>query len=201
MTHLITEINPGLPIHNYEDDIQYPGTHEYLEKLASLFGWRIQYHRPPTSNLEKIKQEKINICEPIRRNRKISFDDIYWQHIENMERQYTGCFLGLRKQESRARLMNYAQRGALYRKKNGITICCPLATWDGRDIFAYFLSRDIPIFYIYLNCKFRSPERIRQTWYIPGKFARKGELVQLRYYYPDLYQKLYEMCPEVSNYV
>lgn len=120
------------------------------------------------------------------------------------EQDFDGVFVGIRSGESRARLMNRKIKGlSYYNKGHGIRIFTPLGDWTGEDIFAYLVSRDLPINQVYNKTKFHpNPSRIREGWWVPGETsAQLGGVVWLKYYYPDLYRKLVEMFPEVASMV
>lgn len=63
---------------------------------------------------------------------------------------YAGCFLGLRAGESRGRMMNRRLRGTSYLRRDGMSICTPLADWTAQDVHAYLLAHDIPPLPLYL---------------------------------------------------
>ena len=79
----------------------------------------------------------------------------------------------------------------------------PLGDWTGRDVFAYLVSRELPVNQVYNKTKFHpEPERVREGWWLPGDFmASQGGVVWLKYYYPEKYQELAERFPEVAGCV
>lgn len=118
----------------------------------------------------------------------------------------TGCkniFMGITKDESRARQINLNMRGSLYQvnTRSGWT-CCPLANWSGTDIWAYIVKQELPYLSVY-DTPIESRERIRNeltVLYIPDIVLR-GEFQVYQMAYPDLFAKLRKEFPEVSQYV
>lgn len=118
----------------------------------------------------------------------------------------TGCkniFMGITKDESRARQINLNMRGSLYQVKtrDGWT-CCPLANWSGTDVWAYIVEHELPYLKVY-DTPIGSRERIRNeltVLYMPDLVLR-GELQVYRMAYPDLFARLRKEFPEVSQYV
>lgn len=117
-----------------------------------------------------------------------------------------GCkniFMGLCKEESRARQINLNMRGNTYfvASRGGYT-CCPLSNWSGADIWAYIVSHDLPYLSIY-DLAFWPRERIRNelTVLYCSDLILRGEFAQYRMAYPDLFAKLQKKFPEVKGYV
>ena len=119
-----------------------------------------------------------------------------WEHT------ISNIFMGLTKDESRARQITLNKRGPLYQTKSrGGWTCCPLANWSSRDIWAYIVSRSLPYLSVY-DCPHFSRERIRNeltVMYCPAIVAH-GELLQYRLTYPNLFARLCREFPEVRKY-
>ena len=118
------------------------------------------------------------------------------------EHSVSNIFMGLTKDESRARQITLNKRGPLYQTKSrdGWT-CCPLANWSGSDIWAYIVSHDLPYLSVY-DCPHFNRERIRNeltVMYCPAIVAH-GELLQYRLAYPELFARLCREFPEVRKY-
>lgn len=127
--------------------------------------------------------------------KKVSSTFMQEHGIKNM-------FMGLTKDESRAREITLNKRGAIYQTKarSGWT-CCPLANWSARDIWAYIVSHDLPYLSVY-DCPYFSRERIRNelTVMYCGYITAHGVLLQYRLAYPDLFARLQKEFPEVRKY-
>jgi 3'-phosphoadenosine 5'-phosphosulfate sulfotransferase (PAPS reductase)/FAD synthetase len=118
------------------------------------------------------------------------------------EHQISNIFMGLCKDESRARKINLRMRGQIYQTKSGRWTCCPLADWTACDIWAYIISRDLPYLHVYDIPHF-SREKIRNelTLLYCDYITSHGVLLQYRMAYPELFAKLRKEFPGVGNYV
>jgi 3'-phosphoadenosine 5'-phosphosulfate sulfotransferase (PAPS reductase)/FAD synthetase len=118
------------------------------------------------------------------------------------EHGIANMFLGLCKDESRARRIHLSMRGQIYKTKltDGWT-CCPLANWTADDIWAYIVSRDLPYLAVY-DIPFFDRRTIRNeltVMYTPAIVAH-GLLLQYRLAYPKLYARLKKEFPEIGLY-
>ena len=111
-------------------------------------------------------------------------------------------FIGMRKEESRTRQIVLRKKGMIYSTqiRDGLT-CCPLANWKGSDIWAYIVSNDLPYLSIY-DLPYWNRERIRNelTVISCSNAVLRGEFLQYRIAYPDLFQKLKTEFPGVMMY-
>lgn len=112
-------------------------------------------------------------------------------------------FIGMCKDESRRRKITLSQKGVIYetQTRQGLT-CCPLANWTGTDIWAYIVSQGLPYLSVY-DLPHWPREKIRNELtviYCPDLVLR-GEFLQYRMAYPDLFQKLCHEFPEIRQYI
>lgn len=121
------------------------------------------------------------------------------QHEEHQQ-GYTGVFLGMLAKESRTRA--YALHSGyrtLYRVQSeaGMWHCCPLASWDKRDIWAYVVSRHLSYNAAYdtLAALDVPLERRRVAPLTCFRTAHYGSVVTLRRGWPVLYNQLAETFP------
>lgn len=128
--------------------------------------------------------------------------------IANSFREQSGSmsgnlFIGMCKEESRAREIALSKKGQIYQTndRKGWT-CCPLAYWTAADIWAYIVSRSLPYLSIY-DLPHWSRERIRNELtviYCPD-LVLKGELLQYKLAYPELYSRLCAEFPEIRRFL
>jgi len=117
---------------------------------------------------------------------------------------YDGCFLGLRTDENARRRVLIRTRGAtFYNERRRIWVCCPIAHWSVRDVWAYILSRGI----VY-NAAYDVLERIgvplaqqRIGPFAVERVLGRGQLAILKRGWPDLFNRFCERYPEASAYV
>jgi 3'-phosphoadenosine 5'-phosphosulfate sulfotransferase (PAPS reductase)/FAD synthetase len=203
LLYLVLSVNKNIPVMRHVDNSKAPEIGIYAKKIESFLKFKADEVKPPFDVLEYLKINQINITEDIYA--KNNFAKIYFYDIVEQFRisnQFTGCFLGLRKEESHGRFMNYKKRGAIYRKKNGELICQPLANWSTRDVFAFLTINKIPINPLYFYIKFKkTPENIRLATLLPSTFVKKGEALWIKYYWPDFFNQLCEISPQLNQYV
>lgn len=201
LAHMVNEMSPGIEIWSEKDDMDFPGEHEYIQEIAQQYNWNINIVSPHVSLWSEL--EKQDICEDLH-SKGVSFsDENFYALITQQEERFDGVFLGLRADESIGRCKNFKKRGHLYCRKNKKHTCIPLSTWQADDIFAYCVERQIPLLDVYYKTKFHNgdPTQIRKAWVLPSARASSGHCVWLKYYYPELFDRLAKISPEVLQYV
>lgn len=123
------------------------------------------------------------------------------QEIDNAG--YDAVFLGLRKDESRGRLISLAfhktdglPRFSYKYKDREFYRFCPMADWTEMDIGAYLIERDIPILNWYKEFGFGA----RTTARLTGDAIRQNTLFYIKTHNPKGYQLLKKRFPELSVY-
>jgi phosphoadenosine phosphosulfate reductase len=201
LAHLVTRLYPETEVWSEKDDCDFPGELEYVNIIAGkyLFNLKLTYN---DSLWQAIQEQKIDICEDLH-SRGTSFSDqFFYSEVAKQEKLHDGCFLGLRDEESKARRLNTYMRSGLYQKNNGKYTCNAIHHWSAVDVFSYLVSNEIPILDVYFKTKFIGhPTKIRKSWMLPSHQASRGYCAWLRYYYPDVFEKLKTLHPEVKSYV
>lgn len=203
LLHLVLQYQKNISVMSQNDDIDAPDIAAYRNNIVEKFGVKVDEVSQDCKILQFIQDNNIDITEDITSKESVMSDILFYKPIEKYRRQnkFTGYFMGLRRYESKAREKNFLSRGHVYQKANGAFVCQPLAQWEVRDIFAYFVLNDIPINPIYFKTKFKkSPEHIRSNFLLPGSFSNKGEALWLKYYFPDLFNELAAICPKILAY-
>lgn len=199
LAHLVNEQVPGIPVWSEKDDCDFPGELDYVLEVAKKYNFNLALTQPESSLWDML--DSYDIFEDLHSRGTRFSDSFFYSAVEEQMQKYDGCFLGLRTEESKSRLWNYKKHGYIYKKKDGKYICTPLANWKAIDVFTYLIANDIPVLDVYKKTKFSSPEQIRKAWVLPSKQAKDGYCVWLRYYYPELYNKLARRFPKIKNYV
>lgn len=203
--HLTNLLSPNIPmIYVKNDSLDFPENTPTMKKIANKFNFNVKILESKTNGWEEIKKldelfGQLNVASSTL-DEKCFYNPIN-RYVEKNNKD--GVIMGLRAEESRARNMNYKSRGHIYTKKDGMVVCNPISKFNGLDVFAYLFSNQIPISPIYFKTKSgRQPERIREGWWPPGeKTSKYGYCNWLKYYYPDLFNKLSSEFPEVRQYV
>lgn len=208
LVHLaLAEGVPGR-IMSIKDDLDFPSERPYL--VARALEWdcldELDVLTPSFSLLGWLAEhaDELDPGEDLHGRAAAFADAAFYALIEEYRnRQETpGVYLGMRADESRGRAMNYATRGAIYRKEDGEVVCQPLATWTGRDVWAYLFTHEIEPLDVYRCVRLHEhPSRVRKSWWLPGSHSRWGAAVWLRTYYPSLFARLTEAMPDVRKWI
>ena len=123
---------------------------------------------------------------------------IYYQH----QGAFDGAYVGLRAEESKTRLVNARVRGAHYHvKQDDSWMCCPLQWWSVDDVYAFILSRGLPLHPFYRLAYERlqvPPSKSRVDMIMPNEFiSSRGALMHLRNLFPELWIRLTDIRPEM----
>lgn len=195
MCHLVKSLYPNTEIMIQFDDCDWPEKRGYAHKIADRYGWRLNVVVPEFSVWDMASKCKIGYEELCAQSHELtskSFISILER--KRKELNCIGSFIGLRAEESRARTLNLATRGELYKTKDGIWRCCPLGRWEVLDVFAYLASNDIEINPCYFHNALKQPEEVRLSWALPTPNGiRRGYLEHLRRYYPKQFIRLREL--------
>lgn len=205
MLHLVQTIRPEMPVVFHDSGVELPGSYALRDRLlveGRLPNFETCAPRRPVWDLLRAQRERIgsdDLRDRSRMDRQALFAVID-EHVTT--RGYDAVLLGLRKAESRSRRLLLSARGAIFANvaRRVLTIC-PLADWSGDDVFAYLMTHDQPLHEAYTQLRFvDDPARARVSWWADDTLARRGRLVWLRYYYPDLFNRFAAEFPEIKQY-
>lgn len=183
---LVREI-ANIPAVHIDGGVELPGTKETREKIDNVI-----HYRTTETFLELADKYGLDSKETRKDNFVKEFEETH---------SFNGVIMGLRKDESVTRRFN-SKRGAIYQRKDGFWTCNPILDWNTRDVFAYLFSNNLPIHPHYLlDGPFDTEER-RVGSYVSSRNrgAEYGRFVQLRYFYPELYNDLIKRFPELKQY-
>lgn len=184
-----------------KDDLDFPGEEEYVRSLADRLGYHLDVVHPAVSLQGWLRARGPGLAADADfhgRRAALSREGFYPlidAYVTTTGRR--AVLLGLRAEESKGRAANLGLRGATYRRADGTWVGCPLARWDGVDVFAYLLRRGIEPLPIYRCCRLHGgdPGRVRKSWWVPGASTRLGGMAWLRTYWPSLHARLGELVP------
>lgn len=201
---LCHEIGLSIPAFGEKDDLDYPAEVEYLHALGARFGLPVEILTPDVSLLQFLKDRRVSLVNDLHgQTAALSSEHFYGllrRHRKNAG--YNAVILGLRSNESKHRAVNRASHGWLYKRtSDDLTISCPLADWEDIDVHAYLASRDVPLMPLYL-CVDPGTDalRLRKSWFVAGGgAARYGHYVWLRRWFPDLWERIADLDPEMRR--
>lgn len=206
LAHLVT-VTCGLDatLMSIKDDFDFPGEVDYVERLADQWGADLDVLTPDFSLQQWVadRADELSALEDFHSRASEFSDRAFYSLIEayRNERGRPGVYLGIRKHESAGRLGHRAAHGLVYQKKDGETVCQPIADWEGRDVYAYLFSRDIEIHPVYRCVRLHDhPSDVRKSWWLAGDHASRGATVWLRTYWPSLYRRLCEILPDTASH-
>lgn len=107
-----------------------------------------------------------------------------------IERGKPGLIMGLRAEESKGRRVNRKFRGLIYQHSDYGLVANPLSDWTWLDVYAYILSSGIEPFHAYYCLRVKNDPKMRRLdGWMPGSWAADGAGVELRVFYPSLFEQ------------
>ncbi len=197
MLYFTLQIKPDIEVIYFDADSCLPDGWEYMMRLVDA--WRINFRSVKTRPIIDVLEEygidhpgidyrtmKATVYEPVKQLIREGFD---------------GSLVGIRREESRGRGLAAMQYGPLFWSKGyGMWECWPMLYWWKNEIWWYIDHHGIPYHPAYDKTRFAKREDLRVSYWA-GETARTvGRYVWLKYYYPELFYKLAERCPEVTTF-
>lgn len=197
---LVRGFYPQYPAVYRDADTMMPESREYIDIIACQYSINLQVIQAPYSIWDYYRRHPEDLDSETHHSDDEQFEGFKTTMTRfSREGGFGLSFWGLRAEESQARKMNLLTRGALY-QLGEMTICNPLASWTGEDVFAYLVGYNIPIHPAYTRCKFCPPERLRVGGWTPDRANNKnGQWMRhLQYYYPELYMRITELRRDLA---
>lgn len=206
-----------LPVFSEKDDLDFPGERAYVETLAERWEADLTVLTPPVSPLAWMAEHAaaLELGEDIHGRATALSKTCFYEVVEKAGAPYEGIFLGLRRDESPGRrldwLANVAEvdgrlvRGLYRRAPGGVPgqwRSCPLGAWTGMDVYAYAVAHGIDLLPLYQAIAFmhaRAPWTLRKSWWFPGTAARHGGVAWLAHYFPSLFETLRRWVPRAQG--
>lgn len=196
LSHLVQQVYPDCPnlwinqgpLAEWDDCIELLSTFNNLielcprRSLLKLYcDYGLNFDGTMHTKLDKIINQ-ILIYDPL--------DEYIEQH------QIKGSAVGIRSQESKARLLNLARRGLLYQMKDKSWKCCAIGKWTTQDIWNYIDHHKLiyPAIYDLDRYTVRNGPPNGTTG------ANRGRITFLKRHYPELYHQFIQAFPEVKDH-
>lgn len=202
---LLYQVTDKIPICYIDSPYKLPDINETIELTQQKYKFDI--YRIPYADGRPIQEvwEKLGIPGI---NRTVSMQNKAVKILKKdpadkwaKENGYNGTFWGIRKEESMSRKWMIMSFGVTFENKQGFYRCAPLADWKADDVWAYIVSRQLPYPRLYDYQKFQTRDWIRNTGWATTDGANEGRILWLREFYPDYYEKLEWMLPEIKMYI
>ena len=160
-----------------------PPSRTLADSFAILHKWGLSHERDRTIHRKLIQQQK---GSPARS----------WA----LQHGFTVNMLGFRIKEGGPRAVSLKSRGHTYKHSDGVTMCCPLAYWTARDVWAYIASRGLPYNHHVYDAETHgyTRETIRSSSWLYTDGAGEGYVAWLRTHFPDHYRMLRSEFPRVA---
>lgn len=169
-------------------------------KLVDLYrknNYRIRQIMTPYSILDLHRQYSL---EEIEQKKLIT--KMLKKTCNKLNAEYDGFFWGIRAQESTGRKMFAKCYKEIFMRTTQVATCSPMLWWTARDIWSYLCMKQIPYnhFYDIVAQKPFEREKIRYSNYAGLVGIGDGRIVEIRRFYPKLYQQMVEVQPSLRNF-
>jgi phosphoadenosine phosphosulfate reductase len=140
MLHLLSRLNPDIPVILIDTGYLFPETYGFVDKLVERLELNLHVFRPRLSpSWQELRYGRLweQGAEGIRRYNRINKVEPMQQALESLE--VGTWFSGLRRVQSRSR----AETPVLQRQGRAVKVH-PLADWTDRDVHFYLKEHDLP---------------------------------------------------------
>lgn len=204
LLHLVHQRMPNIPVVFINSQYCFPDTYVVRDEFIKEYNINLVEIKQPHDYIDIINTYGLPDDRTPAQQQKVV--DLLKKDLANVwahENGYDGCFWGLRKEEARGRKWLLNVKGSLFFADSAkLWRSAPLANWTWDDIWAYIHYFGVPYSGIYDKTRFCDPKHIRNTsWVTTDGAAKNGRVVWLKYYYPDLYNRLVSEIPEIRRYV
>lgn len=205
LARLVLGLDSSVTLVSEKDELDYPGELEYVHKWAEKWSAKLEVITPEVSPAQWIADHasELGASTDLHSRAAGLSKACFYDLMEKANQGRGAIFLGLRQQESKARAVNRAVRGAVYpRGDKGQLTCTPIVDWEGIDVYAYAISQEIELLNVYQCVALlhsHEPWRVRKSWWVPGSHSNNGGVTWLRHYWPSLYSRLREWIPRSQS--
>lgn len=207
---LVYRQNPDVMVMHNDSGVELPESLGIVKLIEKNWGINVKIIRTEVDVFQLFKEDFA--MRGLGFDMPSENDKIVDIAMKNLIRDWTKAeaynlnFMGLRKQESKARRALLCKMGSyFYCKQNAIWECMPLADWKKEDVWAYIFSHhplENLIHPAYYKDKLvKDPGDIRIGWWCGRIALTEGHVLWLKLYYPDLYSKLKKEFPDIVTYV
>lgn len=198
----LLKIQPTIPVVYMNSNYAFPETYALRDRLVKE--WDLNYIELPAAvdykdiitefglpDVTRTKAQQKTVVDILKKKHANS-----WSH----EHGYDGNFWGIRADESRARAQLIRHKGDIFRAKDGLWRCSPLAHVSIRELWMMIDHYRVPYSAVYNKTLLFPREHIRNAGWLTTDGAAHGRIAWLKYYYPDYYRELAIAHPEIRSY-
>lgn len=204
--HLVTTSYPDTPVVFMDSGYANPDTYKLRDWYLENIGIKNYYEvKCPESYIElNLKYGLPSIDRTASDHEKVK--QIIKKDVLDefaLEEGWDCCIWGIRAEETKGRRILLRNRGLLYDTGKGIAKCSPIGWWKAKDLWLAIDTLNIPYNEIYDKelPPFFTRETISNSGWLTTDRANQGKVLWLKKFYPNEYEKLKQLFPEVANYV
>lgn len=197
---LVHNEDPTVPIVYMDSGYAMPDTYEYRDRYLAQSKAHYYEIKCPQDYLDLSLKYGLPHIDRTQKDHDKIIKMIKGEPITDFAKSkgFDCCFWGIRADETRGRAYLLKKYGLNHNDK-----CAPIGFWTTYDIWAYILSKDID--YNTLYDKEIPPAitryNIKNSGWLTTDNIHKGRLLWLKRFYPDIFDKLKEINPQVGNYL
>lgn len=204
VAHLVARLDPSVPMMHVCSQKCMPEQCPTAEAIAETCGAHYHAEMCDIDVWEALE----SFSRPVMESHKGLSKPQPWQQFfrplidRYVEREgCDGAALGLRADESRGRAGHIFSRGPIYTSPQALLHCMPIGRWSTMDVFAYIVSRDLPLCPVYAYEELsHGPHAIRVGQWTPSEARTQQYCIWLRRHYPAIWQRLSDARPELRQY-
>lgn len=188
------------PLFWHDSGVEWPGSRIVIDRLISS-GWaRTLTVAKTETDIAELKRKQTDGEITSKQKDKIALFDPVNAAIER--HGFDSAALGLRKEESHARRLDGNVHGPIFRKRDGMLRCTPIADWGWQDVFAFICQHKLPLHPIYSASLYglENRGRIRLSWWLSTDHWRHGEVAWVRRNYPQVWAAICEAVPDAARF-
>ena len=185
----------------HHSDASFQGTIETCREVADAIGRRLD-----------VFESECSAFDAIERPQKAAFgkSGVFFDSVRDYAKDKDLCFVGVRAAESKRRRNAAKAHGQVFKSVSmgDVTVCHPLLWFTGYEVAAALYEYNAPIHPIYRKMTIERGENsqgeasfIRLGYITSRDLLNKGTAVFLRINYPDEFNKLAAVYPEIRLWV
>lgn len=191
------QIGRKFSVWSHLSDASFPGTLETIEEACGILDIVPDINWSSISAFDVMQNRKA----VAQFGKKGYFFSAIKDYVRAENRDL--AFVGVRAAESKRRARACAIHGSIFKTKvpSPVTVCYPLIYFDVMDVAGAICHYELPFHPIYSKVPMDGNELNIRLGYITAKdLLHMGSAVFIRVNYPEIYMKLRQAFPEISQF-